>query len=914
MSPERWRQIEEFYHSAREKGREVLVGVDPSLRREVERLLEQDSEGKILDRPAAGLIPPATVTQLTPGKQLGPYRIERLLGAGGMGEVFRAVDTRLGRAVAIKTCREQFSERFYREARAISSLNHPNICALYDIGPNYLVMELVEGETLAAQLKKGALATGLVLRYGLQIADALASAHAKGIIHRDLKPANVMVTKSGIKILDFGLAKVEGDVLTAKDVIMGTPAYMAPEQSEGKETDSRTDIFALGLMLYEMAAGKRPGEERAAVQPVALDRVIGACLARDPEERLQSARDVKRALEWAIEPEPDSVPATPRRWWIVTAAIAILGAVALVLFYIGVKPQSTLLPSRLKIPLPDDVTFLGSPPFAVSPDGRRIVFYATKLGRFSGRLWIRDLESLEVRPLPDTEGPQASPFWSPDSRFVVFDAGGTIKKIDVSGGPPQVLCDMPVGTYGGSWNRNEPILVGTTKGVMRIAAGGGTPSPLTLLDDSRQEQYHGYPTFLPDGTHFLYLRASSAASNSGLYVGSIESKPEGQSEKQLLATEFQASYMAPLDRDPGRLLFIRGGVLLAQQFNTGRMELMGEPAVAAESVAVYVTEGSGLFSISANGVLVYRAGETQNLRLTWFDRQGKVLDSVGESARYMQLRLSPDETRAAVIRTDARTSSLVLVDLMQGTTTRLGVVAGTDRAPVFSSDGSRLAFTSNRNNVWGTYVRKANGAGGEELLARPTPCRFLNDWSPDGHFLLCFDRFPKTGWDVWVIPTEKDRKPFPFLQTTFHDFGGNLSPDGRWIAYRSDETGRDELYVQRFVPTPEAGASAAGGKYMLTRGGGIEGVYGWRADGRELYYMNSDAKIMAVEMTPDPVFKSKAPIMLFQAPESIRRMPAFASLVAASRDGQRFLVGVPLSENTRDEFTVVLNWPAALKK
>jgi eukaryotic-like serine/threonine-protein kinase len=553
MTPSRWQQIEELYHAALEcvpgERTAFLARADPELRREVESLLAQESGGTPIDHPAwEGAASPlgSTAAVLTPGTQLGPYKIEGPLGSGGMGEVFRATDTRLGRSVAIKTSQEQFSARFDREARAISSLNHPHICTLYDVGPNYLVMELCEGETLAARLKRGKLSIDDTLRYGQQIADALAAAHAKGIVHRDLKPGNIMLSKAGIKVLDFGLAKSPHDLtLTGTRMVMGTPAYMAPEQREGKECDARTDIYSLGLVLYEMVTGKRAEQVQIPsldTLPPQLAHVIERCVEQDPDDRWQSARDLQRELQWAATSPPiregASEPgATHRPWlaWSVAGLLAVATAVAL--WAPWRKPPAATETVQFQIQQPEKpirTAFL-----QVSPDGRYIVFGGGAEGH--DRLWLRSLDSLNARALTGTDDP-TNPFWSSDSRFIAFRAEGKLKKIPIAGGPPQIICDLPGDSRGGDWNQDGVILFGNQYGgVSRTSATGGPQTEVTVLDKARQEIFHARPVFLPDGKHFLYVRASINQEAQGIYLGALDVQPELQSRQRLLPGAFGVS-------------------------------------------------------------------------------------------------------------------------------------------------------------------------------------------------------------------------------------------------------------------------------------------------------------------------------------------------------------------------------------
>jgi len=526
MTPERYHRAVEIFRAALvsdAKGRATFLAHacagDIDLRRDVESMLAADARAEgFLEKPpndiAADLLANPTRTLLASGVQLGPYRIEGSLGAGGMGEVFQAVDTRLGRKVAIKISAQKFSGRFEREARAISALNHPHICTLYDVGPNYLVMEQVEGETLAARLKKSPVAMDQLLRYGAQIADALAAAHAKGIVHRDLKPGNIMLAKNGVKVLDFGLAKSPQDQSITGSAVLGTPAYMAPEQMAGKEADARTDIYALGLVLCEMATGKRavsgqiPPMEKL---PPQLGHIIERCLAPDLEDRWQSASDVKAELEWAAKSGPQtSAPQRRKVPWLTASAAALLLAVLLGALFVLFRttPPAAVQPVRFEIAPPERGRFSGPLVFVLSPDGRRIAFHATGRDGIM-RLWVRSMESTESHSLAGTEGLAGAPFWSPDSRFLAFTipAAGKISKIDALGGPIQAICDLPknyVAQRGGAMSKEGIVIFGTPEsGLIRCSSSGGLPTPLTALDPSRQEIFHGRPAFLPDGRHFL---------------------------------------------------------------------------------------------------------------------------------------------------------------------------------------------------------------------------------------------------------------------------------------------------------------------------------------------------------------------------------------------------------------------------
>jgi Tol biopolymer transport system component/predicted Ser/Thr protein kinase len=851
---------------------------------------------------------------LSVGDKLGPYEILAPLGAGGMGEVYRATDTRLHREVAIKTTHQQFSNRFEREARAIASLNHPNICQLYDVGPDYLVMELLEGETLAARLNRGKLPIKETLRYSAQIADALAAAHAKGVIHRDLKPGNVMITKSGIKVVDFGLAKSAGDeTLTVGRLVMGTPAYMAPEQSAGRPCDARTDIFALGLVLYEMATGKRA--LAAQCQPAALQglpphfvHLVERCLVEDPEKRWQSAADLKAELDWTAIIEAQISPVTTSQSRRLRAAVTIL-LVALMLStawlaWIHFHPRTTAsAPVRFQIP------FSGVPPpggaFALSPDGRQLAFAAVGSDGIK-RLWIRALDSLEARPLLGTEVAQEMfppVFWSPDSHFIAFDADGKLKKIDVAGGQVQTICELPGLAVGGSWSKEGVIIFGNDApgvGLMRVSATGGKASVLTTVNQSRKEGLHVLPSFLPDGRHFLYYRSSRILENSGTYVGSIDADPQKQDSRPLLAS-VAAMYAPSSDSSTGQLLFLRNGTLLTQPFQPERLQLMGEPVPLAERVGSYLA--FGFFSISDNGILTYRT-RSQDFQLTWLDRQGKAISRVGEPGPYTSLAVSPDGTRVVVslnnVFQGTAAWNLWLLDLARGTSKRFTSAVGRNDYPVWSPDGSRIVFVSSReggsNSILNLYQKLAGGAQEEDVLFRSGELKFPTSWSRDGRFLLYTLADPKMKKDIWVLSMESDHQRTRLLGTEFNESQAQFSPDSRWIAYTSDASGGNEVYVRAFPDAKE--------DFVISKGGGSSPR--WRDDGKELYYISPDGKVMEVELTAGVLFQAGTPKPLFQISGILPEWNVQAG-------GKRFLIAVPVDQ-TEAPFTVLLNWTAALRK
>jgi eukaryotic-like serine/threonine-protein kinase len=879
-----------------------------------------------------------------------------------MGEVYRALDTRLQRIVAAKILPSHLAEnpeareRFDHEARTISSLNHPNICTLYDVGHqnglDYLVMEYLEGETLASRLDEGALALDQVLKYGVEICEGLEAAHRAGVVHRDLKPGNIMLTQTGAKLMDFGLAKslparasastkltvtqsslAAKSPLTEKGMVVGTFQYMSPEQVQGKEVDGRSDIFSLGAVLYEMVTGKRAFEGKSqlsvaaailenepppirSVKPMtspALDHAIVFCLAKNPENRWQTARDLALELKWSAESGVQTGTGQRKsgRPWLAWSIAALLGVTALVIVLIfpGKRPLATTA-VRFEIRLP-----AGTLNFTLSPDGRQLAFLAPDTdGR--NHVWIRPLDSLEPRSLPGTENAEGPPvFWSPDSRFIAFQAGNKLKKIDISSGPPQDICDASVVIIGGAWNRDGMVIFGTVgNGMMQVPAAGGVAGLLTTTEG--RNEVHAFPSFLPDGRHFLYLRAPD---NPGIYLGSIDVKPEQQSSKRILSTSLMAVYAPSADSGMGRLFFLREGTLLAQAFDEKSLLLRGDPIPVAERVGSLFL--SGQFSVSPSGVLAFRGGKTALWlsRLSWFDRQGKQLGNAGEpeAYSYTDLALSPDGTRVAATRIDPKVAGgegdIWLLDLIRGVSTRFTFDLAPDSAPIWSPDGTRLAFAANRAGGSGIYQKATNGSGKEEELVHATgdPKR-PDDWSHDGRFLLYTHVDPRTHADLWVLPLAGNGIPSgtatPFANTDFSEEQGRFSPDTRWIAYSSDESGRSEIYIQAF-PAPPNG----GGKTPISRDGGSEPR--WRRDGKELFYFSPDGKLMAADVTQGPTFKASVPRILFQVPVTQIARSAVASQVFGwdvAPDGKRFLIDTATTSS--EPVTVLLNWTAELKK
>jgi Tol biopolymer transport system component/predicted Ser/Thr protein kinase len=853
---------------------------------------------------------------LSAGTRLGPYEILAPIGAGGMGEVYKARDTRLDRVVAVKVSKTEFNERFEREARAIATLNHPHICQLYDVGPNYLVMEYVEGAPL-----KGPLPLDQALKYAAEICDALDAAHKKNITHRDLKPANILVTKSGVKLLDFGLAKVgtplnagEGTMtlaLTGKGEILGTFQYMSPEQINGQEAGPQSDIFSFGLVLYEMLTGKRafdgstpasviaailerPAPSVADVAPPALDRVLKRCLEKDPEKRWQSARDLEAELEWiGNTPEPGKAAPLPSRFgalaWGVAAVLLVLAAWG---WYRATRPAEEPPVIKMSVLPPEKSALLDDIP-AVSPDGQRLAFTARLDGNTS--LWVRDLGSLEARALPGTEG-ASLPFWSPDSRFLGFFADRKLKKTEAAGGPVQSLCDAPIGR-GGTWNRNDvivfaPELLG---GLFRVPAAGGTPVPVTAFNEKEPAQR--FPWFLPDGRHFLYTAYGQSREKYTAYVADLESK----TRRALIPATSNVVYAWP-----GYLLYLRELTLMAQPFDASKLQTTGDAVPVAEQVGYTAIDLRAYFSPSQNGVLVYNSpfasSTSGNSQLTWFDRSGKTSGTVGPPGELLGAAISPDGNSVATTRRDPRTGvfDIWLYDLVRGTNSRF-TRSPYNIYPVWSPDSSHIAFFSSPGPITAVYQRATNGAGQDEILDKSARVNAPVDWSKDGRYIIeqaVADS--KTGTDIWVLPLFGDKKPFPYLQTAANEAAAKLSPNGQWLAYQSDESKRNEIYVTTF-PQP-------GGKSQVSTNGGSDPV--WNRNGKELFYVSADGKMMAVPVNTGRKFEAGVPKALFGVRTDLT---LFGAGYDVSKDGS-FLIPVSAEQSATTPITVVLNWQVGLKK
>jgi Tol biopolymer transport system component len=879
--------------------------------------------------------------RLAAGSKLGPYEIQSALGAGGMGEVYRARDTRLERTVAIKILPAHLSsdpvrrQRFEREAKTISRLNHPHICVLYDIGHqedvDYLVMECVEGESLAQRLTKGPLPLEQVLKYGAQIADALGRAHRSGVVHRDLKPGNIMLAPTGAKLLDFGLAKpvtplgsdaaltaeTKSSPVTAEGSIVGTFQYMSPEQVEGKELDGRSDIFSLGAVLYEMLTGQRAfaGESQLSVAsailekepapihkvkplaPPALDHAVKKCLAKTAEERWQSANDLASELRWIAEGGGSATGAMPvvaakktrdSLGWIVAGALA-MALIAGVIWWRNAKSAEQAM--QFSAPLPFSARDL-----VFSPNGHTLAVVAYRESARKNALWVYEVGSPVARNLAETEG-ASYPFWSPDGRFVAFFADGKLKKADVSGGQVQTICDAPSGR-GGTWNKDGVIILTPSaqlgEGLYRVAASGGTPTALSKPDSSRGEQSHRYPLFLPDGRHFLYLAANFTARQgiNAIFEGSFDSNEK----RMVVESSCHPGYAAP-----GYLLYCRQQTLLAQRFDPKSLALGGEATVVLTDIQYSPQVRRAVFAASGEGALVAQTGNEVALsKMTWFDRKGKELGAVGQADVHNNVSLSPDGRFLAVDKTDmgSLNTNVWTYDLQRDSAKRLTFDPAFDVTPAWSPDGSRIVFASNRQLRVDLYMKNADGAQQEKSVVSDNLDKLSNDWSRDGKYIL-YTRGP----DLWSATLPEFTGKL-YVKAVSSILTGKFSPDGKWVAYASNETGKWEIYVTSF-PEPR-------GKWQVSTGGGEQPR--WRGDGKELFYLSSDSKVMAVPVTTGANFDAGPPVVLFQAtprlPVSVNDQFSYD----VSRDGQRFLILTQVKQGETTPMTVVLNWAAMMNK
>ena len=923
---------------------------------------------------------------LLPGTRIGPYEIVGSLGAGGMGEVYRATDTSLGRQVAIKILPAAFAAdperlaRFEREARTLALLNHPHIAAIYAVeksGPSTLsassgqagsgqagtlalVMELVEGEDLSQRIARlrapGASArqAGMPLDEALpiakQIAEALKAAHEQGIVHRDLKPANIKVRSDGtVKVLDFGLAKAldprpvsattdnsptitspadfrhgYGVAGTEAGMILGTPAYMSPEQARGITVDKRADVWAFGVVLYEMLTGQRlfagatVSDTLAAVlktepdwttlpagTPPPIRRLLRRCLEKDRKRRLDSAAAARLEIDDALTASPTAegasaagvpaaTPSSRGRGPLLAAlalAVALVAAMALpTLRYLRQTPPPAPPEMRVDIATPATDRPLQ---FALSPDGRSLVFVASGDGPL--RLWLRRLDQTEARPLPGTEG-AAFPFWSPDSRSIGFFAAGKLLRVDTTGGAPQVVAAAGGLGVSGSWSADGTILFPqqTIGPLWRVAATGGEPKAVTRLDSPRQVS-HRVPHFLPDGRHFLFYAAGTPEA-AGIYLGSLD----GGAPPRLTAADSAGAFLPP-----DRVVFVQQGTLVARRLDLARGALTGDPVTLADRVGVDPSARGG-FAVSGAGPLAYRAGGNASRHLTWVDRTGLAVGVAGEPDQNApnHPELSPDGRRVAMRRTVQGNTDLWLLDLVRGGMTRLTFDAALENAPIWSPDGMRIAFSSNRAGVIDLFLKPSNGSGAEERLVDSPNNKTAQDWSADGRWLMYYETNPTTGSDLWTLDmAAADRTPRVVANTPADELLAQLSPDGRWVAYQTNESGRFEVVVQ---PFPDAG-----GKWQVSSSGGA--APRWRADGKELYFLAPDATMVAVPVKAvGTSFEAGTPVRLF--PTRIVGGGTVAEnrpQYAVAHDG-RFLINQPVAEATAAPITLILNWQGGL--
>ena len=878
-----------------------------------------------------------------------------------MGEVYKARDTRLDRTVAIKVLLSEVAgdsdcrARFEREARAVAALDHPHICGIYDVGSvdgtHYLVMPHLEGQTLAARLEKGPLPLDQVLKIAVQIADALDKAHRQGIIHRDLKPANIMLTKTGSKLLDFGLAKLRSKAVpismsgmtrmatsmpdTAQGTILGTVQYMAPEQVEGKEADARSDIWAFGVVVYEMVTRVRPfsGQTAASIigsilrddppnvstrQPVApsaLDQLVNVCLAKDPEDRWQSMWDVKRQLEWIFE--RDSAKASqlklPKKRSLVAIAAPVVvagfvGAVGMWLVQLW-RPGSVEMPGRpivFTIDPPPGLSLAGPaastsvPQLAISPDGRHVAFVAAdSQGR--SNLWVRTLDDPQSRPLAGTEG-AIDPFWSPDSRRIGFLSQGILKLTDVgTAGSPQTISKALVDSRGGAWNTDGTILFYAARpaALSRVAATGGPVTEISLGDAIGMARW---PEFLPDGEHLLFQARDADLDRRGIYVRSLSGNESGS--RRLIGSDWTAHYGS------GYLLFLDGSTLMAQPFDAMRRELGGTSAVVVRGVGGSST-AYGAFSVSSTGVLAYTGGLSTQSELRWVERSGGTGDLVAPKGDYVDLSLSPDQSRVAYSRVDPQSQApdVWILDLARGTSTRITSERLVDASPIWSPGGDQIIFRSNRTSTIGVelYLTTSSPGGttrrifGLEDAGPNTPSNVIPCyWSPGGQVVF-YQATLNAGYGIWTSSVEQ-KNPKAILDTQYNELHAAISPDGRWMAHASDQSGRYEIYVQDFP----GGAR----RTLVSTNGGMQPQ--WRGDGRELYYIQADGSLMQVAVRTGERFDASAPTALFKTAIPTMLNPYRMDYVPAA-DGQRFLMKVPVKE-TPPAITVVLNWPALLNR
>jgi serine/threonine protein kinase len=896
---------------------------------------------------------------LTPGTKLGPYEIQSPLGAGGMGEVYRARDTRLDRTVAIKvlashlSCSPELKQRMEREARAISSLNHPHICQLHDIGSydgaDFLVMEFLEGETLAERLRKGAIPLPEIYRIGIAVAEALAVAHRQGIVHRDLKPGNIMLTPGGAKLMDFGLAKPIGapgaasssaaappsftaaatlsgrsplSPLTTAGTIIGTIQYMSPEQIEGKEADARSDIFAFGGVLYEMTAGKRPFEGKSQISlassilekdpdaisaikpqtPPAFEHVVTTCLQKNPDDRYLAAHDIKLELQWiasekslpavSVLTQPASSAKQPSLLWIAAAALALVLGVAGGLLLRPPAPPEQSIRTVINAPEKTSLNLTGDSagPPVLSPNGAYIAFAASSVGGKIS-LWVRPVNSLDAHELPGTDS-AIFPFWSPDSRSLGFFADSKLKTVEIDGGATQIVADTPFGR-GGAWGPDGTILFSATTQapLVRVSAGGGTPVPVTTLDHT-QHTSHRWPFFLPDGKHFVYLAIhhdpSRAASNT-IYYASLD----GRENRPLFHSQTNAVYA------DGFLLFARNDQLMAQSFDPNNGKLLGDPQILTRGVANDIATWHMDASASNGGLLIFGSGGTGDWQLLFMDRDTKQVSTIADKLTNLQTaRLSPQGDRVA-LQIDSGQNDIWVLDLVRGVRTRLTFGPVGNTYPIWSPDGKWIVYTSDRNGRSNLCRKLADGSGAEETLLTDDQITVATDWSRDGKTIL-YMRGPVGSNEVWALPLEGDRKPRVVVKRAENSFSvfAHLSPDSHWLAYTTNESGAPQVYVVAF--------DGGQGKWQVSVNGGVQPQ--WSKDGKTLYYMDASYDLFSV-----PVKEVAGALQFGTAQQLLSNWSAPQVFYDMTPDGKKILLD-RISQQVNQSVTVVTNFTAGLKK
>lgn len=883
---------------------------------------------------------------LTAGQKLGPYLIESAVGAGGMGEVYKARDSRLDRVVAIKVLpsttafNADLRTRFEREAKAISSLNHPNICTLYDVGHDngidYLVMEYIEGETLSERIRRGALDIREALDFGIQISNALDMAHRQKLVHRDLKPSNVMLTKTGAKLLDFGLAKlkvsggvVEGTAaetfttpLTGTGTIIGTLQYMSPEQLEGKTADGRSDIFAFGAVIYEMVTGQKAfqGKSQASLiaaimekdpmpistikpmYPPALDRLVNKCLEKDADKRWQSAGDLSDELRW-ISQSGSQVGVSPlvsakRRLkfqlaWVIAAISSLLAIAAL--GWILIQPEPEAFPRRFRVGANPGTQWASWP--QISPDGKYIAYRAGDSANVT-MIWIRPLNALESYSLPGTENANR-PFWSPDSKYLGFTIGDKVKRISISGGPAQLLGEAP-NVADGSWGSAGVILLdgGNSDSIRAVPASGGKITGVTKIDRSQKERSHAWPQFLPDGKHFLYLAGIDSSQQNQTYLlkaGSLKSD-----ETVTLMTINSLVRFA----EPGYLIFMRDKILLAQKFDPISLKLSGEPQPITDKIRSFGSVGGANFSVSSEGTLIMgTTDKTDQTELKWFDRTGRELATIGEPGRYGGIAISPNGTQIAYTVEDDKDGNfdIWVRDINRNVASRLTFESEDEDVPIWTPDGQKIIYAKGDLPAFSTYSKSADGSETGHLIPEPdTLIRVINDISPDGLTACCV--IVRNGQpDIQICRLPPDTNNIEIIASKFPEYGAQFSPDGQYVIYISEESGKSEIYVKR--------SDGSGGKWQISTNGGVNAL--WNKNGNEVVYQTLDDNFMAVPVNTKGTFESGTPVKLFR-----QRLGdlGISWRWDISPDGQKFLLITPQGTTSLPSFEIVLNWTKELEK